>query len=158
MRANKIGKTDPKPSRLDDLAIERLAGKAVPLATLVSDLSRELGYTTDKVTEGLMGLQSRKLIVISEKTPYASFASYAFSPISLWFWWAVGATLLSVAFVSATSGPVIYLRYAFGGLLVLFLPVEHNERRLAFPVNINCKKFGRLYSQFAVSIFFNQMQ
>jgi uncharacterized membrane protein len=74
------------------------------------------------VTEGLMGLQSRKLIVISEKTPYISFAGYAFSPISLWFWWAVGATLLSVAFVSATSGPLIYLRYAFGGLLVLFLP------------------------------------
>ena len=123
MKGKKTPKADPKPSRLDDLAIERLAQQdAVPLTTLVSDLSKDLGYTTDKVTEGLMGLQSRRRIAISEKTPYASFGSYALSPISLWFWGALGATLLSVAFVFATSGPLIYMRYVFGGLLVLFLP------------------------------------
>jgi Protein of unknown function (DUF1616) len=123
MKANRTSNENQGSSRLDDLAIERLAGKgAVPLPALVSDLSKDLGYTTDKVTEGLMGLQSRKLIVISEKAPYASLAGYAASPISLWFWGAVGATLLSVAFLFVTSGPEIYLRYVFGGLLVLFLP------------------------------------
>ena len=123
MKKSRTTKANREPSRLDDLAIAKLAGKeAVSLPALVSDLSRDLGYTEDVVTEGLMALQSRKLIVVSEKTPYASFPNYAVSPISLWFWGAVGATLLSVAFVFATSGPVIYLRYVFGGLLVLFLP------------------------------------
>jgi Protein of unknown function (DUF1616) len=110
-------------SRLDQMAIERLAGKeAVSLPVLVGDLSRDLGYTTDEVTEGLMALQSRKVIVIAEKSPYASLASYAVSPISLWFWAAVGATILSVLLLSVTSGVAVYLRYAFGSILVLFLP------------------------------------
>jgi Protein of unknown function (DUF1616) len=110
-------------SRLDDLAIDRLTGKdAVPLPVLVGDLSRDLGYTKDKVAAGLMGLQSRKLIVISEGKPYASFSSYAASPLSVWFWGAVGATLLSLALFSVTSGVGLYLRYAFGSVLILFLP------------------------------------
>jgi hypothetical protein len=105
------------------MAIDRLAGKEeVPLPALVDGLSKDLGFTTDKVTEGLMGLQSRKIIVITEKTPFVSFSSYAFSPISLWFWGAVGATLLSVVFAFVTSGLALYLRYVFGGLLILFLP------------------------------------
>jgi hypothetical protein len=123
MKPSRTGKADQEPSGLDELAIKRLAGKeAVPLPALVSDLSRDLGYSTDRVTEGLMALQSRKLIVISEKSSYVSFASYVASPISLWFWGAAGATLLSVVFVFATSGLALYLRYAFGGLLILFLP------------------------------------
>ncbi len=32
------------------------------------------------------------------------------------------STIVSVALISVTSGVVIYLRYVFGGLLVLFLP------------------------------------
>lgn len=123
MKANQKGGEGRGPSRLDDMAIEKLSGKeAVPLPVLVGDLSRDLGYTTDKVTAGLMGLQSRKLIVVSERTPFASFSSYAGSPISLWFWGAVGATILSLAFLSVTSGVALYLRYAFGSVLVLFLP------------------------------------
>jgi hypothetical protein len=108
---------------LDKRALERLAGKeAVPLMALVDDLSKDLGYGRDKVVEGLMGLQSRKAIVLSEKAPYASFWGYALSPISVWFWAAAGATLLSVAFVFATSGVALDLRYVFGSILVLFLP------------------------------------
>jgi|SRR5271163_291306 len=123
MKANRKGKDDAKPSALDDLTTQRLAGKEpVSLPSLVSDLSKDLGYTTDRVTEGLLRLQSRKLIVISEKAPYSSFSSYATSPISLWFWGAAGAIILSVAFVFATSGPAVYLRYAFGTVLILFLP------------------------------------
>lgn len=123
MKASRTGKADEARSGLDDQLLARLAGKeGVPLPALVSDLSKDLGYTPDKVTEGLMGLQSRKLVVISEKSPYVSIGSYAASPASAWFWGAVAATLLSVALIAATSGPAIYLRYAFGSLLVLFLP------------------------------------
>ena len=112
-----------EPSVLDRRALERLAGKeAVPLTALVDDLSKDLGYGRDKVVEGLMGLQSRKAIVLSEKAPYASFGGYALSPISVWFWASVGATLLSAALIFATSGVALDLRYVFGSILVLFLP------------------------------------
>lgn len=123
MKANPKTKENPNSSDLDKLVIEKIGVKeAVPLPTLVTDLSKDLSYSTDRVTEGLMALQSRKLIVISEKTPYVSLASYVASPKSLWFWGAAGATLLSVVFVFATSGLALYLRYVFGGLLILFLP------------------------------------
>jgi hypothetical protein len=123
MKANRTGKADQVPSGLDAQLLEKLAGKeGVPLPALVSVISKDLGYTPDKVTEGLMGLQSRKLVVITEKSPYVSIGSYAASPASAWFWGAAAATLLSLVLITATSGPAIYLRYAFGSLLVLFLP------------------------------------
>ena len=123
VKSSRKSKGDQESSGFDQAAIDRLVGKeGVSLPTLVNDLSRDLGYTMDRVTEGLMGLQSRKVIAITEKTPYAPFGNYAVSPISLWFWGAVGATLLSVALIFVTGGPEIYLRYVFGGLLILFLP------------------------------------
>ena len=123
MKAKRKTEADQKLSGLDELAIGRLAGKeGVSLSALVDDLSKDLRHRTDEVIEGLMGLQSRKLIIISEKSLYVSFSSYAISPISLRFWGAVGATLLSVALIFATSGLALYLRYVFGSLLVLFLP------------------------------------
>jgi len=117
----------PKPNRqsaeLDELAINRLAEKeSVTLIALVTELASELGCSADKVTESLIGLRARNRIVISERSPHTSFASYASSPRSFWFWAAATATLFSLVFVFATSGLALYLRYAFGGLLVLFLP------------------------------------
>src|SRR5579864_7928331 len=100
MKSSATGKANGEPAGIEDAAARRLAGKeAVPLSVLVSDLSKDLGYSTDRVTEGVMGLQSRKFITISEKSPYVSFSSYAASPKSLWFWAGLAATLLSVAFV-----------------------------------------------------------
>jgi uncharacterized membrane protein len=108
---------------LDRRTVDRLAGKeGVPLPTLVEDLCRDLGYTKDKVTEELMRLRAKKMITLTERVPYASLGTYALSPESMWFWAAVGVTLLSVATTLATSGLAIYLRYAFGGVFVLFLP------------------------------------
>ncbi len=123
MKTRGKGEASGELSRLEKLALERISGKeAVSLMALVDDLSRELGYTTDRVTEGLRVLQSRKVIVISERTAHVSLTSYAFSPMSSWFWGGVIATLLSVVFAFATSGLTLYLRYAFGSLLILFLP------------------------------------
>src|SRR6266571_2117082 len=71
MKASRKTKVDQESSGLDERAIERLTGKeGVTLPSLVNDLSRDLGYGTDRVIEGLMGLQKRKLVVVSEKTPY----------------------------------------------------------------------------------------
>lgn len=115
-------RTNRELSALEKRAIERISGKAVSLASLVDDLSKEMGCSTDKATEGLMALESRKLIVVSEGGPRASLPSYAASPASLWFWGAVVATLLSAVFLLATSGLALYLRYAFGSVFILFLP------------------------------------
>ena len=110
-------------SVVEKALLERLSGKdALPLPTLVDELAKEKGYGSDKVIEGLMALQASRAVVISEKTPYASLASYAFSPRSTWFWAAVGATLLSAVLIFATSGAALDLRYVFGSLIVLFLP------------------------------------
>lgn len=69
-----------------------------------------------------MALQGAKKVSLLEREPYASFSSYATSPLSLWFWSAAGATLLSLALIFVTSGVALYLRYAFGSILILFLP------------------------------------
>ncbi|MDG6906025.1 MAG: DUF1616 domain-containing protein [Nitrososphaerota archaeon] len=67
-------------------------------------------------------MESTNKINLTEEKPYSSLYSYAISPLSLWYWGAVGATLLSLVLISVTSGVLLYLRYVFGGLLILFLP------------------------------------
>ena len=67
-------------------------------------------------------MKSENKIDLVEETPYSKLFAYALSPLSYWYWAAVAATLLSLALISVTSGLVLYLRYVFGGLLVLFLP------------------------------------
>src|SRR6266480_5073384 len=117
-------KDGQKPSGMEGLIIARLSGRGegIALPALVDELSRDLGRKRDEVIGGLMELQSSKAIVISESTPYASFARYAASPNSSWFWATAGAILASVVLVFATSGLALYLRYFFGSLLVLFIP------------------------------------
>ena len=61
-------------------------------------------------------------MTIQEAKPYSNLTSYAWSPISAWFWAALGAVALSLGLISVTSGAALYLRYVFGSALVLFLP------------------------------------
>ena len=110
------------PVDVDKFVLMKAGEKEAPLSSLVSDLSKEPGYDQDRVVEGLMRLQSSGKITVSEAKPYSSLGRYAFSPRSLWFVGAVVATLLSLALISVTSGLVLYLRYVFGSLLILFLP------------------------------------
>jgi hypothetical protein len=89
---------------------------------LTNELGKELRYDRDKIIRRLIELKEAKKIMIIEETPYGSLASFIFSPLSLWFWGATAATLASFALIFVTSGVALYLRYVFGGLLVLFLP------------------------------------
>lgn len=108
---------------IEELALEKIAqNNNVKLGALVDELTQDLGYKRDRVLNRLMELEAKKKIVIQEKTPYRSFFNYAVSTYSLWFWGAAIATLLSLVLISATGGVALYLRYAFGGLLILFLP------------------------------------
>lgn len=113
----------PRLSDLERLALEKAAGGgAVSVASLVGELSGDPGCSPEKAAQCLIGLRNRGVLVISEGRPYLSFADYAVSPLSLWFWGAISTTLLSVLLLFATSGVALELRYALGAVLVLFLP------------------------------------
>lgn len=109
---------------IEELTLEKISrkGNDIRLESLVKELTLELGYGRDRILKRLIELEASKKIVLQERTPYRSFLSYARSTNSLWFWEAASATLLSLALIGVTSGAALYLRYVFGGLLILFLP------------------------------------
>jgi uncharacterized membrane protein len=88
---------------------------------VVTGLASE-GFSLDESVRGLQALQRDKKVTVQEAKPYASLSSYAWSPLSVWFWAAIAAVAASLALVSVTSGVALYLRYVFGSVLVLFLP------------------------------------
>ena len=113
----------PKPRGIEELTLEKIrVNQNIRLGELVESLTLELGYTRDRVLRRLMELEVEGKISIKEHAAYKSFLAYARSTLSLWFWGAALATLLSLGLIGVTSGVVLYLRYVFGGLLILFLP------------------------------------
>lgn len=110
-------------SGIEDLTLKKAKENPnLDLTTLVNEISSELHYKRDRVLQRLMELETTNKIVLVEKTHYRSFIDYAKSPLALWFWGATLATLFSLALISVTSGIALYLRYVFGGLLILYLP------------------------------------
>ncbi len=107
---------------IGELAIEKCSGKEITVSELVKEVSGDLKCNSDRITEKLMELKEDNKIRIVEKSPYLSLGPYIVSPYSLWFWAAILSTVIFVALISVTSGILIYLRYVFGGFLVLFLP------------------------------------
>ncbi len=107
---------------IETLVLQKSATKPIPLARLVRELSNEQTYKSDRIISTIMGLQADSRILIREPVAYSRFLDYLFSPLSIWFWELVVATLTSIGLVSASSGLSLDLRYVFGSLLVLFLP------------------------------------
>jgi hypothetical protein len=107
---------------IETLVLQKSSTKPIPLARLVRELSNELAYKSDKIISNIIRLQIDKKILIREPIPYKRFLGYLLSPISIWFWELLVATLASIGLVFASSGLALYLRYVFGSLLVLFLP------------------------------------
>ena len=101
--------------------LRRLAGGEVTVKALVEGLSSE-GYRLDESVQALLNLRRDRKVSVQEARPYESLASYAWSPLSLWFWAVVGAIAVSLVLISVTSGVALYFRYVFGSVLVLFLP------------------------------------
>jgi hypothetical protein len=108
---------------IEALILERSTGtKATTLSRLVEEISGESDCDPDRVVAEIIRLRSDGRIRVSERVPYGKFADYLLSPLSLWFWEPVLATLSSLALLFASSGLGLYLRFILGGLLVLFLP------------------------------------
>ncbi len=105
-----------------DVTLQKCSSERIQLKNLIPYLENELHYDRDRITAKLIDMKTENKINLVEETPYSRLSSYALSPSSYWYWGAVAATILSLALISVTSGLALYLRYLFGGLLVLFLP------------------------------------
>jgi hypothetical protein len=107
---------------IEELVLQKSSGGGIELTKLANELERDLGYSRDRILRRIMQMKDSGKIRIVESSPYSSLAAYFFSPMNLWFWAAAFATIVSLLLISFTSGFALYLRYVFGGLLVLFLP------------------------------------
>lgn len=105
-----------------DTTFQKCSSQEIQLGVLVEELKDELHYSKDRIVSKLIDLKSDNKIELVEKEPYNKLSSYAFSPSALWYWFSLVATLLSLALISVSAGFALYLRYLFGGLLVMFLP------------------------------------
>jgi len=123
MSATDVKKKFPGDSAwTDELAFKKSSEGEITLSNLVKELNEELGVDADKITLHLIELKDQRKIRLIEARPYLTFESYILSPYSIWFWLAALSVLLSFDMIFVSSGYAIYLRYVFGGLLVLFLP------------------------------------
>jgi len=122
--ARKSPSANPADSQLtgaQSSALRALADGETTVAGVVGRLASE-GHPRDEAVKALLALARDGNVTVQESRPYASLATYAWSPISIWFWAAVGAVAVSLALITVTSGVTLYLRYVFGSVLVLFLP------------------------------------
>jgi len=122
--AKKSEARDARSERLsngEQSVLKRLAGGEASVGAVVKELGSE-GYGTDESVKALLTLQRDRKVTVQEAKPYATLSAYAWSPLSLWFWATLVAVAASLVLISATSGVALYLRYAFGSVLVLFLP------------------------------------
>jgi hypothetical protein len=107
---------------LSRVLLSRILEGPLPVSTLVRDLSEHDGYKPDRIIEELIRLKSSGKITLDERETYHSLRGYSLATASIWFWTAVAATLFSLVSIFVTGGLALYLRYVFGGILVLFLP------------------------------------
>lgn len=110
-----------RPSEAEDSVLRRLADRRVTISALMSEIGSD-GVSRDQAVKALMVLQQAKKVSIQEPKPYSTLGSYAWSPLSLWFWAALVAVAASGALTTVSTGVVLYARYVFGSALVLFLP------------------------------------
>jgi hypothetical protein len=122
----KEGKEGRRRERIRVVILERCANqpKSAPLTimSLVNDISSQYNLKPIDISRELRALERDGSVNLIERARYTSLRGYALSPYANWFWPAVFATMLSLILVIITAGYVLYLSYAFGSLLILFLP------------------------------------
>ncbi len=103
--------------------IERIVRdkKCVMVEELVNEVSKRLGVSKFIVAyEALMMCKNGMLEV--EQTPHSVLA-YVFSIESAWYWASIFIILVSsLLALLVNNPPLVYLRYIFGSILVLFMP------------------------------------
>jgi hypothetical protein len=99
------------------------------LEDLLDDVSLEGGYKQESIVHELMLMQDEGIVDLYESKKCQTFVQYMVSPNSVWFLGSIATIAVTLALVfvplyllSFFSEPVVYLRYFFGSVLVLFLP------------------------------------
>lgn len=93
------------------------------LSELVNTLVKDKGLKFKEAAKTVYVLWKRGELELSETNPPTRLASYAFHLENLWFWalTALVAFTFAAVFLINTSS-LLYLRYALGGVFILFLP------------------------------------
>ncbi|WP_069807926.1 DUF1616 domain-containing protein [Vulcanisaeta thermophila] len=96
-----------------------------PCATveeIVNEVSSRVGVPREYVAYELMMLWKRGAVEL-EGYPMDNRAMYFLSIEGLWYWVVLGISLASLsAVLLISSGPLMYIRYALGALMTLFMP------------------------------------
>lgn len=99
----------------------RRGGGCVEVAELVGDVAREFSIPKNRAAYEVFMLTREGVIQLDY--PYDGVAPYFLTTQGLWYWSIIALTAASLASALLIRGPpLIYLRYALGALLVLFLP------------------------------------
>jgi hypothetical protein len=112
-----------KESRAKEVLIPNVeVGKSVGEA--VERATQGTGVSKWGATRALYSLIEAKKVSLSDPFPPRNIFGYLRSPYSLWFWCAMGTLALTFAsiYLLPSSTPLVYVRYVFGSVAVLFLP------------------------------------
>jgi len=93
------------------------------LSELVDTLVKDKGLRFKDATKAVYVLWKKGELELAEVNPPSNLSSYAFHLENLWFWVLtalVSFTVLVVFLVNSSA--LLYLRYALGGIFILFLP------------------------------------
>ena len=82
-------------------------------------------YTEDEILDIILELENRNEINFQYNKKSSSVLEYLFTPQAYWFW--LNATMILFTFITTImiteeNNSLIYLRYIFGSILILFLP------------------------------------
>ncbi|GGP19017.1 hypothetical protein GCM10007981_01000 [Thermocladium modestius] len=101
--------------------VRRGGGGCVGVEELVEDVAREFRIPRSRAAYEVFMLTRQGAIQLDY--PYDGVAPYFLTTQGLWYWSIIALTAASLASILLVRGtPLIYLRYALGALLVLFLP------------------------------------
>jgi hypothetical protein len=124
---------------LTEKAVLDLVQKEKPesIQQLILLIQQTTGLPTEEITNYLLLLQDADKLSFVEKSSYVprTLKEYLFSKNAAWYWLLVALTIISALtslLVPDDSYPLVYARYFFGLLFVLFLP-GYAALRLAFP-------------------------
>jgi uncharacterized membrane protein len=103
--------------------------REINLRDLIQEVSIEGGFKSEIVAQEIMNLEDEGSIKLFEPKKCETFPQYMVSPNSAWFLGSIATIAVAIVLVflpmylvSFFSQPFVYLRYFFGGILVVFLP------------------------------------
>lgn len=97
--------------------------RGVSVEDAVSSLSSSLEIRTHEIVRRIYLLKETGQINLYDPSPPRRISSYFFSSYSIWFWILTSLVIITDILVYVASAPpMVYFRYIFGSLFMLYLP------------------------------------